>query len=116
MVSNYTLIRPILTGMPKFIKSRSFTGMITMAMYASVMPWTSFIPPFYGIFSFIFMFFWNYRSDPFGFVYRYKKDDEETDGNGSYLIRSLIITFLTNWIPLFFIYLFLLLFVNLKLY
>lgn len=114
MVSNYSLVRPILTGMPNFFKSNSMMGMITMAMYASIMPWTSFIPPFYGLFTFFIMFLWHYNSDPFGFVYKYKTPEND-QGSGTYLMRGLLITFLTNWIPLFFVYLFILLFVNFKL-
>ena len=113
MVSNYKLIRPIIFGMPNIIKGNKIANLIGMALYAAIVPWTAFMPPFYGLISFALLFVYHYYKDPTGYI-----SNTETDGflnvtkNG--LLRSLIITLLTNWIPLFFLYLILLIVVNFR--
>lgn len=108
-------INPIMKNTPNGMRPKGFVGAIPMAFIAAINPKSYFTQPYIGAICWLVVAWWFYNKNPLGMV-RPRTAKPLIAGNPMWYqtLKSLTWGFVFNFIPLFFIYLTMLIFARLN--
>jgi hypothetical protein len=105
-------LNPILKHAPKGARPARTWGALVVALLAAINPVSYFTKPYIGAIVWMILSWWFYNENPYGLI-RPKKPDQPTlvEGNPKWFqtTKSLLWALVFNFVPLFFIYLVMLL-------
>jgi hypothetical protein len=112
MAISRDFLNPIMKHAPKGLRPARTWGAIVVAFFAALNPLSNFTKPYIGAITWIMLSWWFYNENPYG-VIRPKKQGQQTlvKGNPKWYqtTKSLLWGLAFNFIPLFFVYLVMLL-------